>query len=106
MNQTKVLEDLKAQLPNNPHRFGLTDSVEHWDALGRPYSWVVAQEFKDITLLDDTGYGYMALVIEDKVVDVDRDFVAFPKWGIVGINGSYYGMGDQSKLYIEVERRK
>ena len=106
MNQTNVLRSLKAQLIDNPHRFGPTDSVEHWQSIGSPHSWVVAQEFEDITLLDDVGYGWMALVVGDKVVYVGKDFVCFPERGVVGLDGSYYGVGDKSKLFIEVERRK
>lgn len=106
MDQTKVLRSLKRRLPNYPHRFSrLEDSVEEWETAGSPYSWMITQEFDDIILLDDMGYGWMALVVGDKVKYVGKDFVYFPERGVVGLNGSYYGVGDKSMLFIKVERR-
>lgn len=105
MNKTKVLKELQKQLPNNPHRFGSADSVKEWEAAGTPYSWVVTQEFKNITLLDDVGYGLMALIVGSEVVEVDKDFVGSPEQGVIGVNGPYYDIGNKSKLFIDVNKK-
>ncbi len=109
MNKEKVLKQLKNGYRDYDHKFGIIkedtpDGFLNWEKAGSPYMWIEAQTKGNAVLLTDEARGDLALIIDDVVQDIGKDFVISKDQIIIGIS-EYYGV-DKPKLYKALKEIK
>jgi len=92
-----MLNQLESKFPSHPHVFATCMSTEDWDKANRPCVWSVVDEKENVTLLMDSGYGTLALFVNNELHDVGSSFVISNNKEYVGLAESY--LGDKCSLY-------
>lgn len=93
MDREKVLKQLREQAKAYGHCFSDSldvSSIEEWKKMDCPYCWHETRRIGNMTFLTDYGYGWLALVIDDKVHGVGKDFIRSEDGKII-VLGEYYG---------------
>jgi len=92
-----MLNQLESRFTVHPHVFATNIPIEDWNKADRPYVWSVVDEKDNVTLLLDTGYGMLALFVNNELHDVGSSFVISNNREYVGLSESY--LGDKCSLY-------
>ena len=81
------LELIRKYTIENPHLlFPKPMDLDAWKASGEPYLWSVADSTKDVFLMQDCGYGMIALMVDNKIEDMGKDFVNSQDMEFVGLD--------------------
>jgi hypothetical protein len=79
MNQKRVLIGLQKAYPKKLHLFSEQLKLEDWKKQGQPYTWKVLTQAEGgpglVSLLVDTGYGNLALVRNDIVLETGHQSI-------------------------------
>ena len=71
-----MLERLRVEIPSFPHLPATLLSQEEWEQ-GSPCCWSVAILHGNLTVLQDSGYGYIALFDGDTFVSVSNSSIEY-----------------------------
>ena len=94
MNKEKILKQLQEMRPGYPNQWKRSmeePTLAQWQAAGRPYIWEIAAKSENITLLSDSAYGKLAIIVGDEIEDTGNNFVKTKDNSFVGLS-EYYGM--------------
>ena len=78
---------IKEEIRDYPHLlFPKPMELDAWKECGKPYLWNVADSFQNIFLMQDCGYGKLALMVGDKIECLGKDFVNSQDMEFVGLD--------------------
>ena len=90
----KLLKVLQDAYEIHPHIMlspeGEDITTTEWENSGRPCMWVIAEEKDNYKLLDDLGYGNMALFKDGELISITANNVIVTD-GVVAVDNQYYG---------------
>ena len=96
MIEERFKKQLQQRLPAHSHIYK-TLPLNEWIRAGSPHCWIEILRGKDVNLLEDKGYGYVAIFEDGKLTGCGH--------GLYAVVGDHYAavyVKDHFKLFKEV----